>query len=204
MRDVARVAGVPLSAVPLVVANRPGVAEERRQRVHAAMEQLGYVPTAPRARRARRIGLVIEALRVPVLSDIFYGEVIAGIQAEAQAQGCSVWLQVFDENAQEIDAITRAARDECDGLILANGGELTDARIDMLAASGIPLVLVDNLGAGNIATRHLIGLGHRRIAMLPGPRRYRIGQRTQPGNAIHAVSPDSRSVVHAASVSPTS
>jgi DNA-binding LacI/PurR family transcriptional regulator len=187
MRDVARVAGVPLSAVPLVVANKPGVAEERRQRVHEAMAQLGYAPAAARARRARRIGLVIEALRVPVLTDIFYGEVIAGIQAEAQAHGCSVWLQVFDENAQTIDAITQAARDECDGLILANGGELTDARIGMLAASGIPLVLVDNhvlgrelhcvlvdnLGAGCIATRHLIDLGHRRIAMLPGPRRYR-------------------------------
>lgn len=187
MRDVARVAAVPLSAVPLVVANRPGVADERRQRVQDAMAQLGYVPTSPRARRARRIGLVIEALRVPVLSDIFYGEVIDGIQAEAHARGCSVWLQVFDENAQTIDAITQAARDECDGLILANGGELTDARIDLLAASGIPLVLVDNhvlgrdlhcvlvdnLGAGYIATRHLIALGHRRIAMLPGPRRYR-------------------------------
>src|SRR5262249_40338527 len=117
----------------------------------------------------------------------FYGEVIAGIQAEARRQGCSVWLQVFDETAQSIDAITRAASDECDGLILANGGELTDARIDLLVASGIPLVLVDNhvlgrelhcvlvdnLAAGYLATRHLIDLGHRRIAMLPGPRRYR-------------------------------
>jgi DNA-binding LacI/PurR family transcriptional regulator len=187
MRDVARVAGVPLSAVPLVVANRPGVAEERRQRVQAAMEQLGYVPAAPRARRGPRIGLVIEALRVPVLTDIFYGEVIAGIQAEAQAQGCSIWLQVFDETAQSIEAITQAASAECDGVILANGGELTDARVDLLAASGIPLVLVDNhvlgrelhcvlvdnLGAGYIATRHLIEFGHQRIAMLAGPRRYR-------------------------------
>jgi LacI family transcriptional regulator len=152
-----------------------------------AMARLGYVPTASRARRPRRIGLVIEALRVPVLTDIFYGEVIAGIQAEAQLGGCSLWLQVFDETAQSIDAITQAAGDGCDGLILANGGELTDARIDLLAASGIPLVLVDNhvlgrelhcvlvdnLGAGYLATRHLIDLGHRRIALLPGPRRYR-------------------------------
>jgi DNA-binding LacI/PurR family transcriptional regulator len=186
MRDIARAAGVPLSAVPLVLGNRPGVADERRQRVLAAVETLGYAPSA-RARRPRRIGLVIEALRVPVLTDIFYGEVIAGIQAEAQRQGCSVWLQLFDETVQRIEAITQTARDECDGLILANGGELTDARIDLLAASGIPLVLVDNhvlgrelhcvlvdnLGAGYIATRHLVDLGHRRIAMLTGPRRYR-------------------------------
>ena len=187
MRDVARMAGVPLSAVPLVVANRPGVAEGRRQRVQAAMKQLGYVAAVPRPRRGPRIGLVIEALRVPVLTDIFYGEVIAGIQAEAQARGCSVWLQVFDETAQSIEAIIRAARAECDGLILANGGELTDARIDRLVASGIPLVLVDNhvlgralhcvlvdnLGAGYAATQHLIQLGHKRIAMMTGPRRYR-------------------------------
>src|SRR5438128_2656123 len=107
MRDVARAAGVPLSAVPLVIASRPGVAEERRQRVQTAMAELGYVPPAPRERRARRIGLVIEALRVPVLTDIFYGEVIAGIQAEAQALGCPVWLHVFDEAAESIDAVTR-------------------------------------------------------------------------------------------------
>ncbi len=186
MRDVARAAGVPLSAVPLVIGNRPGVAEERRRRVQDAMVRLGYAPRA-RERRTRRIGLVIEALRVPVLTDIFYGEVIAGIQAEAQALGCPIWLHTFDQAAESIDAVTQAARAECDGLILANGGELTDARIDRLAASSIPLVLVDNhvlgrelhcvlvdnLGAGYIATRHLIDLGHRRIAMLPGPRRYR-------------------------------
>jgi LacI family transcriptional regulator len=186
MRDVARAAGVPLSAVPLVLANKPGVAADRRERVQEAVARLGYV-AAPRERRPRRIGLVIEALRVPVLTDIFYGEVIAGLQAEAQSLGCRVWLHVFDEGAESIDAVTAAARAECDGLILANGGELTDARIDLLAAAEIPLVLVDNhvlgrelhcvlvdnLGAGYIATRHLLDQGHRRIAMLAGPRRYR-------------------------------
>ena len=83
--------------------------------------------------------------------------------------------------------MTRAARAEVDGLIVANGGDITDERIGELARAGLPLVLVDNhvlgqqlhciladnLGAGYLATRHLLDLGHRRIALLSGPRRYR-------------------------------
>lgn len=187
MRDVAKAAGVPLSAVSLVLADKPGVSAERRTRVLRVIERLGYTPSATRRGRTRRLGLLIEPLRVPVLTDIFYGEVIAGIQAEAQRLGFSVWLHTFDATEESVDAVVRWVGTEVDGLIVANGGDITDQRIAELAQAGVPLVLVDNhvigqqlhcilvdnLAAGYLVTRHLVELGHRRIAILSGPRRYR-------------------------------
>jgi LacI family transcriptional regulator len=187
MRDVARAAGVPLSAIPLVLANKPGVSAERRERVRDAIERLGYASLRTRRARTRRLGLLIEPMRVPALSDVFYGEVIAGIQTEAQRLGFAVWLHVFDAETEGMGEVARAVGTEVDGLIVANGGDITDDRVADLARTGVPLVLcdnhvlgqalhcvvVDNLEAGYLATRHLIELGHRRIALLPGPRRYR-------------------------------
>lgn len=187
MRDVARLADVPLSAIPLVLANKPGVSDERRARVRAAVQELGYATSRAKKTRTRRLGLLIEPMRVPALTDMFYGEVIAGIQEEAQRLGFAVWLHVFDSEREDTGDILRAVGTEVDGLIVANGGDITDMRVGELARSGAPLVLcdnhiigqelqcvlVDNLAAGYLATRHLIDLGHRRIALLPGPRRYR-------------------------------
>ena len=151
------------------------------------MAKLGYEYRPARSAPTRRLGLLIEPMRVPALTDVFYGEVIAGIQSEAQRLGFAVWLHVFDAESEGVGDVARAVGTEVDGLIVANGGDITDARIADLARTGVPLVLcdnhvfgqslhcvvVDNLEAGYLATRHLIDLGHRRIALLPGPRRYR-------------------------------
>jgi DNA-binding LacI/PurR family transcriptional regulator len=189
MRDIARAAGVPVSAVPLVLANRPGVSPARRARIQDAVRALGYQrPNGPtRQTRRYRLGLVIEARGVPIFSDFYYGEILAGIQAEAKRLGLSVWLHTFDPEVESIDDVAQSARDEVDGLIVVSGGDMTDERITRLERTGLPTVLVDNFiighnlhaivadnfGAGVLATTHLIGLGHRRIAMIAGSRAYR-------------------------------
>jgi LacI family transcriptional regulator len=74
---------------------------------------------------------------------------------------------------------------DVDGLIIANGGDITEEVIGQIARSGAHLVLVenyvpepihavlaDNFTAGLMATNYLIGLGHRRIGALPGPAKY--------------------------------
>ena len=189
MRDIARLAGVPVSAVPLVLANRPGVSSERRARVQAAARQLGYERPAGSARstRRQRLGLVIEARGVPIFTDFYYGEILVGIHAEAKRLGLSVWLHTFDPSAESIEDVARTARTEVDGLIVVSGGDMTDERISRLEQTALPVVLVDNViighdlhaivpdnfGAGFLATHHLIELGHRRIAMLAGSPAYR-------------------------------
>ncbi|MGE3268909.1 MAG: LacI family DNA-binding transcriptional regulator [Chloroflexota bacterium] len=189
MRDIARAAGVPVSAVPLVLANRPGVSAERRVRVQKAMRDLGYARPAGNGRQTRRyrLGLVIEGRGIPIFTDYYYGEILAGIQAEAKRLGLAVWLHAFEPEMETIEDVARSARDEVDGFIIVSGGDMTDERIVHLEQTGLPTVLVDNLiighnvhavvvdnfGAGYLATRHLIDLGHRRIAMISAARSYR-------------------------------
>jgi DNA-binding LacI/PurR family transcriptional regulator len=189
MRDIARVAGVPVSAVPLVLANKPGVSAARRARVQDAVRQLGYQHPNGRARSTRRhrLGLVIEARGIPIFTDFYYGEILVGIQAEAKRLGLSVWLHTFDPDVEVIEDVARAARAEVDGLIVVSGGDMTDERIAHLERTGLPTVLVDNFiighnvhaivpdnfGAGVLATTYLLERGHRRIAMLGASRAYR-------------------------------
>jgi DNA-binding LacI/PurR family transcriptional regulator len=189
MRDVARVAGVPVSAVPLVLQNRPGVSPARRARIQDAARQLGYTRRpGPRSQTGRhRLGLVIEARGIPIFTDFYYGAILVGIQAEAKRLGLSVWLHTFDPEVESIEDVARSASNEVDGLIVVSGGDMTDERIARLERTGLPTVLVDNFiighnvhaivadnfGAGFMATTHLVGLGHRRIAMIAGSRSYR-------------------------------
>src|SRR3954451_22320093 len=150
MRDIARRAGVPVSAVPLVLANKPGVSPARRARIQAAVHELGYQrPSGPaRPTRRHRLGLVIEARGVPIFTDYYYGEILVGIQAEAKRLGLSVWLHTFDPEVEHIEDVARSARDEVDGLIVVSGGDMTDERIVELEATGLPTVLVDNFLIG--------------------------------------------------------
>jgi LacI family transcriptional regulator len=185
MRDIARVAGVPVSAVPLVLGNRPGVSPERRARIQNAARALGYEYQRPT--RRHRLGLVIEARGIPIFTDFYYGEILVGIQAEAKRLGLSVWLHTFDPEVERIEDVAASARDEVDGFIVVSGGDMTDERITHLSTTGLPTILVDNFllghnihavtadnfGAGHLATAHLLALGHRRIGMIVGPRTYR-------------------------------
>jgi LacI family transcriptional regulator len=190
MRDVARMAGVSLSSVSLVAGGRPGVSLATRERTLEAMRRLGYSPRDRLRREDDRYTLAIisERLVEPIERDIFYAEILEGIQTEAQRNGHRVLLHLLDsstgsQDPRRIDTLWR----EIDGMILANGGDLTEEVIARLIASQVPTVLVDNyvvdqplhcvvadnVTAGYLATRHLLRLGHRRIGLLAGPRKYR-------------------------------
>jgi len=189
MRDVARAAGVSLSAVSLVAAGRPGVGDETRARTLAVMRQLGYAPR-PRGQVEETrytLAVISERLLQPIERDVFYAEILQGIQAEAQRQGHRVLLHLLEGGETGVDTMIAGMRGEIDGLILANGGDMTDEAIMRLVISQAPAVLVDNyvvdqplhcvvadnVTAGYLATRHLLRLGHRRIGLLAGPHKYR-------------------------------
>src|SRR5215213_91297 len=105
MRDIARRAGVPVSAVPLVLTNKPGVSPARRARIQAVVQELGYQQRAVPARptRRHRLGLVIEGRGIPIFTDYYYGEILVGIQSEAKRLGLSLWLHAFDPEVENID-----------------------------------------------------------------------------------------------------
>lgn len=187
LKDVADAAGVSIAAVSLFLNDRPGISQTTRERIAAAIRSVGYVPRAA-ARRTLAggiISLVVEQLPLPVHTDHFYAGVVHGLQAEAERLGYHLALSIVDPLHQ---GLPRAiAEQQAAGVVAVGGGDVTDALIERLAAAGVPLVLVDNTsrlrqvdsvltdnqyGAYQL-TRHLLELGHRRIAIIQGPEKYK-------------------------------
>jgi DNA-binding LacI/PurR family transcriptional regulator len=187
MRDIASAAGVSLSTVSLVVNGKPGVSSERRERVLAAIKQLGYVSDvhANGASETKVFGILMESLSEASRSDGFYTRIVAGIEDAAYQLGYQVVLHVYRPDIDPINSLRELMGRDIDGLIIANDGDVTPEVITKIARAGCPLVLVenyqplqiqsvtaDNFTAGRIVTEHLIQLGHRRIGALGGPTKY--------------------------------
>lgn len=180
MRDVARLAGVSTSTVSAVINNSVVVSSKRKARVMAAMSALDYQPDAIarslKTGRSNAIGVI-----VPDITNAFYPEVIRGVELAAQAAGYSVLLcDSNEDHAVEERHLSALYSRRVDGVILAccvnsRANELTARRhipiifIDRLPPStAINSVCTDNVAAGQLATEHLISLGHKRIGMLAG------------------------------------
>ena len=153
----------------------------------AGVGALGYVvANGQDDGRASAVGVLIERGSMPAILDIFYGEVIRGFQVEAQRLGYQVHLHMFDNAAESPGSLRTTLAGEVDGLVVANDGDITPQMVMQLEALQVPLVLVesyvpgrqlpcvlgDNFTAGYTVMEHLIGLGHRSIAILRGPRKY--------------------------------
>ncbi|MER7504474.1 LacI family DNA-binding transcriptional regulator [Nonomuraea pusilla] len=181
LADVAAVARVDRAVVSRVVNKDPtlNIRPETRERVLAAVEQLGYRPNVAarslRTARAHMFGLFIPDFANPV-----YAEIIKGAEAEAAAQGY-VLVTGSATGAGLGGYMDRLGQGRIDGLLLAGAGG--DAGlIAQLDAAGIPwimlnhrsrsarrYVVLDDERAAALAVEHLVRLGHRRIAHLAGP-----------------------------------
>jgi DNA-binding LacI/PurR family transcriptional regulator len=183
---VAAEAGVSASTVSHVLNGRADTARishSTSERVRDAAKRLGYTPNhAARSLRRQRTGIItVLAWR---LSSPFFADIATGVRNVAQQHGFQV--SVIDAGALDRDVEIRALASLrtgiCDGVIVATGthsqrGPATDALLE-LAASGTPVSLVldsspdpsvpaidiDHIGGSYLATKHLLELGHRRIA----------------------------------------
>ena len=187
MRNVAKAAQVSPTTVWMVIHNRSGIAPETAQRVWATIADLGYkVKPTPNGSHGEAVGLLIEQNSVPVISDVFYGEIIRGFQTEAERLGYHVVLSMFNVATGNIGVVKRRLAQKVSGFVVANDGDITPEMVIQLESLSIPIVLVenhidehrlpcilgDNFMAGYQVTRHLLHLGHRRIALLKGPTKY--------------------------------
>lgn len=192
LRDVAEATGVSLATASLALNSKHGVSEETRTRVREVARSLRYVPPAERRQKPTQgfIGFVIEQLPFPVFSDIFYGEVVRGIDHEAHEFGFTTGFAVV-EPEKPADARTKVARmlkgNRARGLIIVGGSSLTDHLVAELAGEQSRIVLLDNylyqvpldsiqmdhMVGGYLATQHLIELGHREIGFIAGAAKYK-------------------------------
>jgi DNA-binding LacI/PurR family transcriptional regulator len=174
---IAESAGVSIPTVSKVINGRSGVAAQTRARVEALIKQYGYRRT-DLASRSNMMELVFDEL-----ADMWGAEIIRGVTQSARAHGVGVMLTEFGPQRDAIryridDTLSR--RPAC----VVTVAQLSDEQREQLRAKGIPFVVFDptielpddvpfvgatNWAGGRSATRHLIGLGHGRIAMVAGP-----------------------------------
>ncbi|MEO9014427.1 MAG: LacI family DNA-binding transcriptional regulator [Terrimesophilobacter sp.] len=178
IRDVARAAGVSISTVSRALAAPEQVAESTRTLVQATAHKMGYRPNR-NARslvtgRSNSIGLV-----VPDLENPYFGSVCKGVQARARAAGYAVFIADTNEDPAVETEIVQSLIKQVDGVILCSARG-TDAEITKLAKqtplvlanrflTGIPSIIFDNGGGVRTVLRHLVALGHRKIAYAGGP-----------------------------------
>ncbi len=191
IRDVARRAGVSLSTVSQVLNGRVGYASaETRERVLAAARELSYRPNALArglvTSRTGTLGIVITEI-----TRNFFTLVVGNIEQIASAQGYSVLLACADGVQAEQTALETFIDKRVDGIIcMSSTVEASADHILQVTRLGVPLVVINrhlntaelnqiswnDVEIGRLATEHLIGLGHRRIAHLSGvlqpPARY--------------------------------
>lgn len=180
MRDVARLAGVSTSTVSAVINGTVPVSTKRKARVLEAMTALDYhadaVARSLKTGKTNVIGIV-----VPDITNAFYPEVVRGVEEAARSSGYSVLLCDSSEDPQmeERHLATLSSR-RVDGVLLACCANSTASdrivrhRFPMVFVDRVPLglaertVSTDNIQAGYAAAKHLIDLGHERIAIVAG------------------------------------
>src|SRR5512139_3258174 len=182
IRDVARLAGVAPITVSRVVNGADSVSEETRRRVQQAIDQLHYVPnTLARSLRSRHSHTI--ALIVPDIANPFWTTVARGVEDTAAENDYRTILCNTDEDpAKETNYLNLLVERRVDGVIIAPATR-ERKRLALLKQLQVPCVLIDRrvegfkadlvYGDSHTGTRllidHLIGLGHRRIALINGP-----------------------------------
>lgn len=181
MREVAAAAGVAISSVSRVLAGHPDVSPAMRERVMAAVDQLGYRPDllaqGLRRQQTMSVGFVVGDISNPLLADI-----VTGAERVLRDAGYSLLLTNSEgDPGRDAEHIALLERRRVDGLLLSLASERSPATLARLAGLDVPAVVIDrrlprSLGVGAVlsdhasgmtaAINHLLDLGHRHIGVL--------------------------------------
>lgn len=206
IHDVARYAGVSLMTVSRVINGEKNVRDSTREAVNAAIRDLNYQPN-PAARSLAGADLIRIGLLYSNPSAAYLSEFLVASLDQCSRSNIQLIVEQCDEAHAEA-AAARLVNSGVDGIILPP--PLCDAPelIRMLAASQTPAVAVatgrppsdvsavriDDFEAAHEMTRHLVGLGHRRIGFIKGhPNQTASGQRLEgylAGLAEAGIAPD--------------
>lgn len=190
---VATAAGVSAASVSRILNGSATVSADKRTAVLQAIERLGFVPN-PVARglaggRTLSVGVVTQAIDSP-----FYGGALRGIESSLSAAGYSpLFVSGQWSAAHEAQCIETLRSRRVDGIIVLTG-RLSDEAL-MRTARELPVVVTgrrlqapglyaldyDNVEGARLATHHLLGLGHRRIAFICGDLQHPDGEQRLHG-----------------------
>lgn len=179
--DVARHAGVSHMTVSRVINGRGPMKEATRLAVTAAIKELRYSPN-PAARNLAGTRSFVIGLCYSNPTDSYLAEILLGSFAQAKQCMCQVVLERHSEESETRQLLAGLMESGVDGVILTpplcNTRTILEAlqSVDMpavLVTSGrpvidVPTVSIDDRKASRAMTRHLLGLGHKRIAFIRG------------------------------------
>jgi LacI family transcriptional regulator, galactose operon repressor len=183
IRDVAKRAQVSTATVSATLNNTAYVSPDLKARVLAAVEELGYAPSAI-AKSLKTGKTRLLALVVADASNPFFTALIDAVETAAHEWGYSLMLSNSDEKFErERHHLGVIRTQRCDGMILAPTGEASDYKAAGMTAFPMPTVLIDrvieswnvdsvtldNVSAAMQAANYVLDLGHRRIGTISGP-----------------------------------
>ena len=192
IRDVAQAAGVSLSSVSRALNGGKNVSARVARDVAAAADRLGYQPDfLARSLRTRTSGMV--GCLVPDISNPLNATIVKAAEARLREAGyLLVVASTANDPGRERAAASEFRGRRVDGMLVAPGSDANARAWRALVAAGTPVVIVDrdapededgddggedekvrwpavqvdHRGGARAATRYLLGLGHRRIALL--------------------------------------
>jgi LacI family transcriptional regulator len=177
--DVAREAGVSIATVSKVINGTGRISAETRRKVAKIMQQLDYQPSVVASALTGKSTFTI-GLLIPDLANPFFAEMARSIEDRGHELGFNLVICSTDNNPErEALYITLLKQKRVDGIIIATGIS-NEALLKNLVKQKVPIaliardmpalaadsVLVDDFIGGYQATSHLIGLGHRKIAVI--------------------------------------
>ncbi|MED4141547.1 LacI family DNA-binding transcriptional regulator [Priestia megaterium] len=182
IRDVAAKAGVSAATVSRIINNKGQATPETIARVHAIIKELGYKPNVvARSLTSRKSNTI--ALLVPTISNPFFPELARGVEDVANSYGLNIFLCNTDDEREKVNNYLVSLRERyVDGVII-NSLNLTNEDLEELHSNGIPTITLDRtfsnhefssisvkhrIGA-QLATKHLIDIGCKRIGLIRGP-----------------------------------
>lgn len=180
--EVSKLAGVSLATVSRVINKNSRVSEKTREKVLAAMSELGYRPNSIAqslaSNRSNSVGILVSELHGP-----FFGQMMAGIESELRAAGKHVIITTgHSEEDKEKDGVEFLISRNCDAIIL-HVEAVSDDYIIELSKGKTPIYLMSRLVkgleekcislnnelGGYLATESIIQQGHSTIAYIAGP-----------------------------------
>ena len=179
IKDIAKRAGVAHTTVSRALRGSPLITPETTERIRQIAAELGYYPSAAarslKTSRSQVLGVVVSNL-----DDPFFSEILQGIEGVAQESGYSLFVAASQHDPQREQNIVQAmVEHRADGVIICST-PFSGEQARLLLEYGRPIVVVNNQCAEDYRysiyhddvdgsrqiTRHLIALGHQRIAYL--------------------------------------
>jgi DNA-binding LacI/PurR family transcriptional regulator len=179
IKDIAKRAGVSHSTVSRALRGNPLISDETTERIRLIAQEMGYHPSAAaRSLKTNQTGAL--GVIVRNIDDPFFSEILQGIEDVAQSEGYSLFISSSQNKTDRERLIVKAMREHrVDGVIICST-VFSASQSRELVEHSVPIVVVNNQAAEDYRyaihhddldgsrqiTRHLIELGHRRIAYL--------------------------------------